>query len=175
MSGKKCWVDSPGGFCLYCEQLRHKSVPSFSWFLPGTILSCRDPLWGSRGWYIPYCHMYVPKRAILAPLTLPEALDSDGVAPCHHILFISHQQHTFIYCLLCTILSPKFMYQALCTKWAFPLAQAVKNMPATKEMQVWFLNQKDPLEEEMATHSSILAWRIPWTEAPSCWGKPVEK
>ena len=67
---------------------------------------------------------------------LPEALDSDGVAPCHHILFISHQQHTFIYCLLCTILSPKFMYQALCTKWAFPLAQAVKNMPATKEMQV---------------------------------------
>ena len=33
-------------------------------------------------------------------------------------------------------------------------------------MQVWFLGQKDPLEEGMATHSSVLAWRIPWTEEP---------
>ena len=35
-----------------------------------------------------------------------------------------------------------------------------------QEMQVWSLGQEDPLEEEMATHSSILAWRIPWTEEP---------
>jgi len=33
-------------------------------------------------------------------------------------------------------------------------------------MQAWFLNQEDPLEEEMATHSSTLAWRIQWTEEP---------
>ena len=43
----------------------------------------------------------------------------------------------------------------------------VKNMPAIQETQVRFLGQKDPLEKEMATHSSILAWRIPWTEEPS--------
>ena len=42
----------------------------------------------------------------------------------------------------------------------------VKNLPAMKETQVQSLNWKDPLEEEMATHSSILAWRIPWTEEP---------
>ena len=39
-------------------------------------------------------------------------------------------------------------------------------MQETQEMQVWSLNQEDPLEEEMATHSSILAWKIPWTEEP---------
>ena len=42
-----------------------------------------------------------------------------------------------------------------------------KNPPATmQEMRVRFLGREDPLEEEMAAHSSILAWRIPWTEEP---------
>ena len=40
----------------------------------------------------------------------------------------------------------------------------VKNLPALRETQVQSLGQEDPLEEKMATHSSILAWRIPWTE-----------
>ena len=40
----------------------------------------------------------------------------------------------------------------------------VKNLPAMRETQVGSLDQEDRLEEEMATHSSILAWRIPWTE-----------
>ena len=44
------------------------------------------------------------------------------------------------------------------------VAQLVKNMPALQEIQVWFLGWEDPLEKEMVTHSSILAWRIPWTE-----------
>ena len=50
-----------------------------------------------------------------------------------------------------------------------PVAQQVKNLPVmqeTQEMQVLSLGQEDPLEEEMATHSSILAWRIPRTEEP---------
>ena len=45
----------------------------------------------------------------------------------------------------------------------------VKNPPANAEdikTRVWCLGQEDPLEKEMATHSSILAWRIPWTEEP---------
>ena len=46
----------------------------------------------------------------------------------------------------------------------FPVAQTVKNLPAMHETQVPSLGREDPLEKEMATHSSILAWRIPWTE-----------
>ena len=42
----------------------------------------------------------------------------------------------------------------------------VKNQPAMQELQFWSLGQVDPLEEGMATHSSILAWRITWTEEP---------
>ena len=42
----------------------------------------------------------------------------------------------------------------------------VKNLPAMQETRVQYLDQKDPLEEEMATHSSVLAWRVPWTEEP---------
>ena len=46
------------------------------------------------------------------------------------------------------------------------LDQLVKNLPAMQETQVQFLGWEDPLEKEMATHSSILAWRILWTEKP---------
>jgi len=42
----------------------------------------------------------------------------------------------------------------------------IKNLPAMQETQVQSLSQEDPLEEEMATHSSILVWRIQWTEEP---------
>ena len=42
----------------------------------------------------------------------------------------------------------------------------VKNSPAMWKIWVWSLGQEDPLEEGMITHSSILAWRIPWTEEP---------
>ena len=44
------------------------------------------------------------------------------------------------------------------------VVQSVKNLPATHERWVRFLGQKDPLEKEMATHSSVLDWRISWTE-----------
>ena len=47
------------------------------------------------------------------------------------------------------------------------MAQKVKNPPAVQKTQVQSLDQEDPLEKEMATHSSILAWEIPWTEEPS--------
>ena len=50
--------------------------------------------------------------------------------------------------------------------WAFLEAQMVNNMPAIQETQLRSLGWEDPLEEGMATHSSILVWRIPWTEEP---------
>ena len=46
------------------------------------------------------------------------------------------------------------------------VAQRVKNLRAMRETQVSFLSREDPLEEGMTTHSSTLAWRIPWTEEP---------
>ena len=47
-----------------------------------------------------------------------------------------------------------------------PHGSVLKNLPAIQETQVRSLGREDPLEKEMATHSSILAWRIPWTEEP---------
>ena len=59
----------------------------------------------------------------------------------------------------------------LCNKfsqlyWVSLVAQMVKRLPAMQETQVQFLGQEDPLEKEMAIHSSTLAWKIPWTEEP---------
>ena len=50
--------------------------------------------------------------------------------------------------------------------WASLLVQRLKHLPAMQETWVLSLGREDPLEKEMATHSSILAWRIPWTEEP---------
>ena len=53
--------------------------------------------------------------------------------------------------------------------WGFPDGSVVRNLPVMQEMQerqVQSLRRIGPLEEEMATHSSILAWKIPWTEEP---------
>ena len=46
------------------------------------------------------------------------------------------------------------------------VAQRLKRLPGMQETRVQSLGQEDPLKKEMATHSSILAWRIPWTEEP---------
>ena len=75
------------------------------------------------------------------------------------------------------------MHIFLCTKvslrvsltlilWASLVAQIVKSLPTMPETRVLSLGQEDPLEKEMAIHSSSLAWKIPWTEEPSrlLWG-----
>ena len=59
-----------------------------------------------------------------------------------------------------------FIYILVAKLWASFIALLVKNLPAMQETQVRFLSWEDPLEKEMATHSSILAWNIPWTEKP---------
>ena len=50
--------------------------------------------------------------------------------------------------------------------WASLVAQMIKSLPAMRETRVRYLGWEDPLEKEMATHSSTLAWKIPWTEEP---------
>ena len=65
----------------------------------------------------------------------------------------------------------KYLIKYMC-KFSFA-AQLVKNLPTMQETWVQFLDREHPLEKEMANYSSILAWRIPWTEEPagySPWG-----
>ena len=76
----------------------------------------------------------------------------------------SHQQTAHKGSLFSTSL-PTFVISCLFW-WASLVAQTVKKLIAIQETQVWSLGWKDPLEKGMATHTSILAWRIPWTEEP---------
>ena len=76
----------------------------------------------------------------------------------------------------CLLYKNKVSIGALVYFWAFYLvplvfraslvAQRVKHLLATRETWVWFLGREDPLEKEIATHSSTLAWKIPWMEKP---------
>ena len=58
------------------------------------------------------------------------------------------------------------LYSLVCMSWAFLVAQVIKNWSAMWETWVPSLGWEDPPEEGMASHSSILAWRIPWTVEP---------
>ena len=60
----------------------------------------------------------------------------------------------------------KINKHAVSSHMGFPGGSVVKNLPAVQETRVQPLDQEDPLEKEMATHSSILVWRIPQTEEP---------
>ena len=78
----------------------------------------------------------------------------------HQSLSISSQSSSPLW-------SDKPLKPKLTSRPGAPLvAKMVKNLPAMQEIQVWSLGQEDPLEKGMATYSSILAWRIPWTEEP---------
>ena len=59
-----------------------------------------------------------------------------------------------------------FLRTTTLKQWAFLVAQRLKRLPAMQETRVRSLSREDPLAKEMATHSSILAWRIPWREEP---------
>ena len=61
---------------------------------------------------------------------------------------------------------PSFLHVYGLLKVTSLVAQTVKHLPTTWETRVRSLGREDPLEKEMATHSSILAWEIPWTEEP---------
>ena len=83
-------------------------------------------------------------------------------------------------CIISFISTKVFTYSKICLQLGASLvAQMVKNLPAMQETQVQSLGWEDLLEKGMATHSSILAWRIPWTEEPggySPWGnKELDK
>ena len=58
------------------------------------------------------------------------------------------------------------VWQQFHMSWAFLVAKMVKSLPEKQEAQIWFLGWEVPLEKEISTHSSVLAWRIPWMEKP---------
>ena len=72
----------------------------------------------------------------------------------------------FVLFFSCDITFFSFISTFLCTIGASLVAQRLKRLLAMQETWVQSLGQEDPLEKEMATHSSILAWRIPWMEEP---------
>ena len=78
---------------------------------------------------------------------------------CH--LIGCNEKNTIIY----VIFLPKLHSFNLIMR-ASLVAQMVKHLPAMRETRVRFLGQEDPLEKEMAIHSSTLAWKIPWMEEP---------
>ena len=120
-------------------------------------------------WFLPYINMNQP-YVYICPLLLeppshllphPTPL---GWAPC--ILQQISTGHLFYIWLMYTFPCYSFSCSTLSFPYASLVAQTVKRLPAMRETWVWSLSQEDPLEKEMATHPSTLAWKIPWTEEP---------
>ena len=89
-----------------------------------------------------------------------------------HLQFLLSMPYTFQ--TTCSLLSLWLIYSwvhyylgAFINGISFPVAQMVKHLPAMWETRVRSLGWDDPLEKEMATHLSTLAWKIPWTEEPN--------
>ena len=136
------------------------------------------------------CSLYllIPNSQSFLPSPIPATTNLFSVSVrlflryvhlCHVLILFTH----FIYFWLCWVFITAwallylwcagFSLRGFLLVWGFPEAQMVKNLPALWEIWVRSLDWDDPLEKGMATHSSILAWRIPWTEEPagySPWG-----
>ena len=97
---------------------------------------------GGQGLYFPVCRHLICKAHQLYQCVCV------GEADCVHLVIVNSSR-------------------VLVDRRGFPGGSVVKNLPAKQEMPVQSLGQEDSLEEEMATHSSILAWKIPGTEKPS--------
>ena len=81
-----------------------------------------------------------------------------------HCLLFSDSMYFALHCE--TASGVYFIAYPLLFSRASHVAQVINNLPATQETWIWFLGQADPLEKGMTTHSSLLAWEIPWTEEP---------
>ena len=79
---------------------------------------------------------------------------------------LSNLEHLPLSTLQSPLTAASSLFSAVSSLWAFLVAQMVKRLPTMRETLVQSLGQKDPLKKEMTTHSSILAWKIPWTEEP---------
>ena len=78
----------------------------------------------------------------------------------------SCNSHSLMRVWIATNTSGNSLALSIIIRWAYLIAQSVKHLPAMQDTQILFLNWEDLLEKEMATHSTILAWKIPWTKKP---------
>ena len=98
----------------------------------------------------------------------PSSLQNLILGLCFSQTFSSsmYSCHLFLICSASVRSIPFLSFIVPIFAWASLVAQMVKHLPAMWETQVRSLGQEDPLEKEMAIHSSTLAWKIPWTEEP---------
>ena len=87
-----------------------------------------------------------------------------GLIQCIYCSYLSFLQYLMILKFL--FLNLQSLFNSTTVIWASLVAQSVKNLPAVQETQVQTLGWEDPMEKEMATHSSSLAWKISWTVEP---------
>ena len=111
-------------------------------------------------------HRFPPSWTALAsptPSHPSRLLQSTGLSsPCYTATsYWLSILHTVVYMFQCYSLNSVSL-----SPWVSLVAQTVKNLPAMQKLWFWSLGQEDPLREEMATHSSVLAWGIPWREEP---------
>ena len=109
-------------------------------------------IWKTQQW------PQVLERSVFIPI--PKKGNAKESSNYHTIAFISHASKVTLKTLQASLNS---------TSWTSLVAQTVKRLPTMWETQVQSLRREDFLEKEMATHSSILAWKISWTEEP---GRP---
>ena len=105
-------------------------------------------------------HPVLPARSI-QPYQIPAA--GKGVAVCG---WKGEQAQGFPHLFTFPGLVLSVFSNITTESWASLVAQIIKNLPASQEVRVQSLGWEDPLEKKMATHSNILAWRVPWTEEP---------
>ena len=149
-------------------QLPHWLTPPFR---NNFSVSCSDVWWhfthsrvSSKIWINPLkpYHCFISQVHVIFYflLLLPFQHSSQHLhkelTPCQEITFLAHLSEAMAHPL-------KFYHEFY---WVFLVVQLVKNLPAMQETQVQSLGGEDPLEKEMAAHSSILLWKIPWTEEP---------
>ena len=168
------WTEEPGGLpSMGLHRVRHdRSELAVSSVVPKIADTLTSP-WGALS--LPHCFFFTSTLAFLHPLDTPVLLSVPVQMCClacntpTSFIFISHPsvisltvasiERTYL-----IVLHHSFCYNSLVA--VALVAQTVKKLPAVQEIRVRFLGQEDPLEKEMATHSSILAWEIPWTEKP---------
>ena len=119
------------------------------------------------------CMSSLFKILLQFPCILPRRQSKMVVTPCPPFLKPLITPGVLSVSMNCPALSVSYNWNRVMYVWSFVSAyvtslgaQMVKNLPAMQEIRVQPLGQEDPLEQEMTTHPSIPAWRIPWTEEP---------
>ena len=149
---KSVLVLTPFGYCRLCEfGLIIKPLCT------RTDLGCKEPSLCKKIQNCDYKIIYKTWKGHAYSSKVPWNLSFMVNSLCRKLASVS--LHLFIHLL-------KGIKLKYTVNRASLVSQLVKNPLAIQETSVWSLDQKDPLEKEMVTHLSILAWKIPWTEVP---------